>query len=167
MKRRILFLSLGVLIALLFATCRKKESFPPEPIIEYESFTRFGEDSAYVKIKFTDGDGDIGLDPTNTSPPYNSGSEYYNNAYVYYYYKNPSGNFVLFDPIDITPGNYFKFPYRMPVITPDKKDKALKGEMVFRLDFPYHVHDTVQYEVYIYDRALNKSNVVKTDIIIF
>jgi len=170
MKRRILFLSLGVLIIILLVTCRKKEKFPPEPHIDYVSFIRFGEDSAMLHINFTDGDGDIGLDAGDTNPPYNIGSEYHDNAFVKYYYQNPTGNFVMIDTTGPTINFDGTFSYRLPVITPEGKDKALKGEMIFTLKAaggPYHRDDTVQYEVYIYDRALNKSNVVRTETIIF
>lgn len=165
MKNKFLYLSIAALIALLFFACRKKDKYPAEPHIEYVSFDRFGEDSAMLHINFTDGDGDFGLDPSDTDPKYSG--EFYNNAYVYYYYRNPAGNFVLYDMLDTITGNFFSYHYRLPVITPEGKNKSLSGEMIFKLDYPYHVHDTVLYEVYIYDRALHKSNVVRTETIIF
>ncbi len=156
MKKRILFLSVAAVITVLFFSCRKKNKYAVEPIIEYTSFIRFGEDSAMLHINFTDGDGDIGLDPSDTGTPYTG--EYYYNAYLYFYYRNPVGTFIPY----LTP-----LKVRMPVITPEGKNKSLSGEMIFKLDGPYHLHDTMQYEVYIYDRALNKSNVVRTETIIF
>ena len=164
MKRAFVYLSIAAITAALFFACRKKDKYPPEPEIEYKSFIRFGEDSAMLHINFTDGDGDIGIDENDNNPPFNPGSEFYNNIFIKYYYKNPSGNFVqLYNPFDST---YVNWDQRVPVITPEGKDKSLKGEMIFRLD-DYHLWDTSFYEVWIYDRALHKSNVVRTDTIIF
>jgi hypothetical protein len=86
--------SLFVLFLLVvgFSSCLKRNDFPDEPQIEYLDFVKYqntqGKDSIGVlKFKFTDGDGDIGLDQQDTFPPFNEGSLHYYNFYVKYFEK--------------------------------------------------------------------------------
>jgi hypothetical protein len=162
MKTRSCFLLTLSLAALLLSSCRKDEEFPVEPQIEYLNFIKYGNDSADFYISFTDGDGDIGLDKGDTFPPYNRGSIYYYNIYLRYQYKDSAGNYKDYAlpliPPDTVPDT-LEWKYRIPVVTPFGQDKSLNGEIHVRLYGPYQVHPTYRYRCYIYDRALNKSNV--------
>jgi hypothetical protein len=59
------------------------------------------------------------------------------------------------------------FNARIPYLTPDDPNKAIKGIIVDTLTLnPAPLFDTIKFKFYIYDRALNKSNVDSTPPII-
>ena len=65
-----------VMSGFLFSACTKHEVYSVIPAIEYKSFEKIpsntgADNKAYMTITFTDGDGDIGLNPEDTFPPYN------------------------------------------------------------------------------------------------
>ena len=148
----------------LLAACKKDEIYPIEPIISFKSVGTFtgnsGKDSmAVIVVNFTDGDGDIGLNPDDTLPPFNSGSPYYRN-YIIEFFEKVNGVWVL-NPISPTLGG------RLPYITPKGSNKALKGEIRMDINLPLHkTNDTCYFTVFIYDRAHHKSNVAQTTEII-
>lgn len=155
------FLFISVLI---LSACVKEKSYPKDPIIKFKSFTPFALDSANIIISFTDGDGDIGLTQGDTTGNFNSKSKYYYNFYVRYLYKAPDGSFKAYET---APGDTLDFKYRIPkLISDDQQKRALSGEIKVKLYAPYAVHDTVQYDIYLIDKALHKSNVVNTGTII-
>jgi hypothetical protein len=149
-----------------FYSCKKPETYPVIPAIQFESFTKIqnltGKDEkGILKISFTDGDGDIGLAPEDTLAPYNSGSKYYYNFFIDYYEKQ-NGTYAKVN-LPMTNNS------RIPVITPDGETKSVKGdiEVVLFINNLLSDFDTIYYEASICDRALHVSNVIKTpDIII-
>ena len=59
-------------------SCKKdKNSFPIEPVLEYKSFEAYSKYEAFMVLKFTDGDGDIGLKTSDTTGIYDKSSPYY------------------------------------------------------------------------------------------
>ncbi|MEI7723664.1 MAG: hypothetical protein WCK09_01100 [Bacteroidota bacterium] len=153
-----------VSIALLLSSCMKKEVYPDIPEIAFQSFTTEFDSTMYAKrgfltISFKDGNGDIGLRPDQKMPPFDTGSIYYYN-YIIDYYEKQNGTFVK---IELNP----PFNARIPYLTPDDPNKAIKGIIVDTLSLnPAPLYDTVKFKFYIYDRALNKSNVDSTPPII-
>ncbi len=156
---------IGLSVAMV--SCLKPESFPPEPVIEFKDFQRAG-DSAYLYVNFTDGDGDVGLTENETQPPYDLSSRYYYNLFIAYY--------EMVDGVwqagqTIPEGNPIEFKYRVPVLTPRGRNKALKGEIRVMLS-PYFYNptsphsDTIKYEIQLVDKALHPSNVVETPMIV-
>jgi hypothetical protein len=145
---------------LILASCIKKEDYPDIPEISYRGFTKVFDTGQYpikgiLSIDFQDGNGDIGLDPGDTLPPFQPGGDYYYNMIIRYFEKQ---NGVWVEPILPVPYNA-----RIPVLTPDQPNKAIKGYIVDTLDLdPTPAFDTIKFEVFIYDRALNQSNVVAT-----
>jgi hypothetical protein len=152
--------------ALLFASCLKREEFPPQPVIEYKDFIKYGNDSAEFIFKFTDGDGDIGLTESDTFGNFAPNAPYYYNFSMTYFYKDGSGNFQPYDAIDSTPAvmDTLKNGYRIPYITPEGQNKVLDGEIRVKLLAPYiPIFDkNFKFDAFIYDRSLNKSNVIST-----
>ncbi len=149
-------------ITILAGGCLKTEKFPVEPKVTFKSFEFFG-DSASLVISFTDGDGDIGLDPSDVSPPFDTASSYYYNLFLEHSEKvNGEWNIVEFaEPIR----------YRIPRITPTGQNKTLEGEIAVAIDpFPLFItgnSDTVRYSVELVDRALHRSDrVTTTDILV-
>lgn len=172
----ILRTKIGVVFVLsqliLLSSCLKVETYPDEPEITYKSFEVF-EDSAIVTISFTDGDGDIGLNPADTIGVFAPDSYFYFNAYLEYY-ELMNGEWVkgTADPN----GNNFPtadsivFKNRLPNITPIGQNKALKGDIKLTLEPNYYnpisnFNDSIKYRITLIDRALNISNTIETDII--
>lgn len=160
-----LYFFLSALIILLFSSCLKREEYPIEPHIEYINFVKYSnqagiEDKGTLIFSFTDGDGDIGLTAGDTLAPFNKEGDYYYNLYIFY---NELQNGVL-TPIDLP----LPFHTRLPVITPSGNNKAIKGEMEVKLDIynPLSTFDTISFDFYLIDRALHKSNMISTPLIV-
>ena len=149
---------------LLLGSCMKKESYPIIPQIAYQGFALEFDTGKYASrgfltISFKDGNGDIGLLPAMTYPPFDTGSPYYYN-YIIDYYEMQNGRFVR---IDLNPS----FNARIPYLTPNDPNKAIKGIIVDTIVLnPKPVHDTVKFRFFIYDRELHQSNVDSTPPII-
>jgi hypothetical protein len=142
---------LFIILSFAFSACLKKQSASPIPVIEFKDF-QSNKDTANLLINFIDGDGDIGLTQNDTVPPNNY------NCFITYLEKQ-NGVWVRRQlPLD--------FNYRIPVVNTGKKDKKIKGEIKIALKpfyyDPFSAFDTIKYEIYIVDKALNKSNVILT-----
>ena len=156
----------GAVLTFVLMSCLKPEKFPPEPEIGYKSFVILS-DSAKLTVTFQDGDGDIGLNDSDTNAPYDTSSIYHYNLFAQYWEKDDVLGWVqgtvLGDPIE--------FRYRTPIITPTGQNKALKGEIEMTLEPLYYnitssQSDTIKYKIMLVDRALNESNWVDTEVII-
>lgn len=162
MKRRITFavvlLASGVLT---LSSCIKKKTFPPEPIIEFKSFEIVG-DSAYCTISFTDGDGDFGKDVYDTLAPYTD--RYRKNIWMDYY-ENQGGTWVLIPGLNIAPSYVLDY-HTPPELYEEYKDSddPMQGDILFVMTDYYDFTNTDQfkYEIRVFDRALNESNIVDT-----
>jgi hypothetical protein len=148
----------------VFTGCMKKQSYSIVPEISLQSFELMYDTGKYPKsgilnFSYQDGDGDIGLYSWDTFPPYHRNGDYYYNLVINYFEKQ-NGVFV---PVNLT----IPFSARIPVLTPNDPDKAIKGFIEETLAlYPPPPHDTIKFEVFIYDRALHKSNVITTPEII-
>jgi hypothetical protein len=169
----ILFLPL----VLFYASCQKDDEFPIEPRINYDSFLlEFNSETGITErgvlaVSYTDGDGDIGLRPRDTFPPYDFGSPYYYNLVIDYYELQFNEwklvPLVAWNP-DAQQYDTLTFNARMPVLTPPSGLQPIKGviEDTLYLYNPLSEFDTIKFSVYIIDRALNISNTVETPPII-
>ncbi|MBN1199909.1 MAG: hypothetical protein JXA23_11200 [Bacteroidales bacterium] len=145
---------------ILLTSCIKQEEFSDIPEISYRQFVTLFDTGQFavrgiLSFDFQDGNGDIGLDPGDTFPPYNRGGEYYYNLVIRYFEKRDSVYVeVVLDP---------PFSARIPVLNPDYPGKAIKGFIADTLAMnPVPAYDTIRFEFFIYDRALNMSNVLTT-----
>lgn len=159
-KTQIWVLTCTLIGIFYFTSCMKQEEFSDIPEISARGFiTLFDTGQFAVKgilaFDFQDGDGDIGLNPGDTFSPYNRGGDYYYNLVIRYFEKRDSVYAeVVLDP---------PFSARIPVLNPDYPGKAIKGFLADTLTMdPSPAYDTIRLEYYIYDRALNKSNVLTT-----
>lgn len=156
------------LLGLLYTSCVKKANYPDIPQITYNSFTPYCSgattDSALLRINFTDGNGDIGYSQELGAP---------NDLYIIplvYVYATKS-----FQPIIESGTDTLTFPYSIPDITPAGSDKELNG--IIQINFENFLQQQIsdltgfsgvanlhelQFEVWMYDRAGNKSNVLIT-----
>ena len=152
-----LFLPALFAVVLLATACSKPPEYPVEPEIEFlrldHDTIRQGtglQDSIWVTLGFTDGDGDIGYE--NDGPV---------NLFLTDLRKNVAAD-----------------NFRIPLIPELGANNGLQGEIMFKLfqtccifpdgiplpcqpstEYPF---DTVQYEIYMVDRAGNESNRVTT-----
>jgi len=151
------------IIIISLSSCIENPEYPVIPEIKFKDFqimkSQQGKDSLGILIfTFTDGDGDIGLDESDTFPPFNSESEYYYNFYLYFVEYNDNGDSIK----QIEP------PYTARIPRINRYSESVKGEIYVEIDV-YFLPLVVQYHninmrFFIYDRALNKSNVERTPI---
>lgn len=154
---------IGLLLLLAIAgwQCLEAPNYPDEPFIEFISTSKdtldqgiFQEDSLFVTFRFEDGDGDIGRTD-----------------------QEPENNIFFIDERTGTLDNTFG----IPMIPEDGAGNGVEGEVRVLLfstcciyndgsdpcvpssEFPL---DTVQYRIYIKDRADHKSNEILTSLII-
>lgn len=161
------------MVLMVLFSCTKEKEYPIIPAIEYKEFLyNSGLQQGYFVFKFTDGDGDIGLKQSDNYPPFDTASYYYNNFYLHIY-ERINGKYVpliVFNPTT-QQNDTIVFPYRIPYIEPVSANGSLKGELQTKIDvglmLPYLHTDTIQFEAYIFDRKLHKSNVIRTSDIIF
>jgi hypothetical protein len=148
--KNVLYL-LTLLVA--FATCISPPDYPIEPQITFSNMTKnimrqgYGsEDSVYITLSFTDGDGDLG--------------------------SKDSLNVFITDKRSNKP---IEQTYRIPFVPEAGAKNGISGEIRFlmyttcclslepcRLP-PPRATDTLVYEIYIKDRAGHKSNTVLTN----
>ncbi|RLD35403.1 MAG: hypothetical protein DRJ02_08950 [Bacteroidetes bacterium] len=169
---KILFIPL-VLSGLIFLSCRKFEEYPVEPAIEFKDFLleynlETGKTERGVLIfSYTDGDGDLGLGPEDTRPPFNLGGDYYYNLIIKYF-ERQNGVFIEVPLLAWNPDSArydtLTFNTRFPKLIPEVLDKPIKGvfnDTLFILN-PLSQYDTIKFSAYIIDRALHESNTIET-----
>ena len=146
--------------------CIKESNFPNTPVLTFKEYKLFGSDSLKITFEFTDGDGNLGLEPSDTSAPYNPAAFAYNNLFLYYQSMNEDSSFSY--RLVSKPNNEIdtsKVRYRFKNITPVGQRKVLEGEISTTLIAPFKFDDNYRYEIFMLDRSLNKSNLVSTPLI--
>lgn len=152
---------------MMFASCREKEEYPLEPVLEFANFISYRtyediDSLGILTISYTDGDGDLGM------PPWDTGV----NFFVSYF---------VMDNGELKPGTRYNpstgeidtinFNARIPILAPDDYSGWIKGEIedtINPLSNPTSskLLDTIMFEAQVVDRAGNKSNVVQTPLIV-
>lgn len=160
------FIPAVIFLAISFNGCKKPDEFPLIPSIEFKSIystknSQGYDQKVFVTVSFTDGDGNIGyysVESGRNEPMFDDPtSQYYNNFIV----KTLILQNGIWNSID-TP-----ISARIPYLTPEGANKGLRGEILREFTVPIPlVQDTLRYEIFIYDRALNKSNTISTSNII-
>lgn len=169
-----------LLLALAICSCQKPVEYPIEPKITYEGFTYLiNADSTFsgegiIAFSYTDGDGDLGLDDSDTLPPFGFHDAHYYNM-VIDYLKCVNGEFVkmpLLSPhVPTSPADTLvlydtvTFNARFKRLRDSEEPKAISGTMEYKLTVqnPFSPNDTVKFEIRILDRALHESNVIQTE----
>jgi hypothetical protein len=164
---------------MLASGCKQSEIFPIVPSIEFES-VRFETDlqnetdTLIVAVfSYRDGDGDIGLNSSDTFPPFNSVLNA-NNAET-----NPFHFNLHIDYLTLQNGEYrhvlkpntndtLRFQARMQNITPEGKHKAIRGEFTWKNSIPRieGLSRSIKLRIKIYDRALHQSNLAESPVIV-
>jgi hypothetical protein len=168
---------LTLIAGIVTVSCRRIDEYPPEPAITFTEFEKIYNftDSIYdrgiLKFEYTDGDGDLGLEDSDTFPPFNFEGEYYYNLIIDFWelqngvetevpltFYNSSTQ--EFDTISLSA--------RIPLLVPKDTERPISGDIYDTL-FIYNYNsefDTLFFKFYIVDRALNESNVEKTSYIV-
>ncbi|MBL7811676.1 MAG: hypothetical protein JNL57_05590 [Bacteroidetes bacterium] len=160
-------------VVLLLCGCRPdKNKFPDEPylrLLQANVFNNGVDKDSFILLNlyYHDGDGDLGLNPGDTSPPFNAtGTEFFN-LHVWMY-ERKNGQWVkpvnLLSPTKDT----LNFHERIPRITPTGRSKWVEGNLDLRIPAePVGLKpDTVKITVQLTDRARRKSAVAETEAIV-
>ena len=141
------------IVGMIIFSCVKKTTYPKTPEIEYKDWGPFPVDSGQIEIKFTDGDGNIGVSDEDTT----------RTLYITYYYKDTiSQKYVGYY------SQIFKDTLRTGYVVRAPEDsyqgKPISGEVSVRLQQYRHSKKikNVKYVIYLFDKDGNKSNVITT-----
>ncbi len=157
--KRIWFL---LVVVLVIVGCLKKKELPDEPIISSQTFEITG-DSAILKLNFSDGDGNFGLEDGDTSGLFAPCLRRKFNLYAEYYeMQNGNWTHIVIDPCDQVPDGDVPFYNRVPWVKPTGQNQAQEGEIKVVLQDWYlpSEFDTIKFEVKIVDRDMHESNTV-------
>ena len=165
--------ALTFLLGASLTSCLQAPNYPDVPRIEEKSVTVFRRsgatglrDSIEIALNFEDGNGDLGLDNTDTTAlyAYNGGlNRYYENYFLQPYYKNRRGIFVPLLPANSFNGRFIR------LMTDASRPGPIRGVLrrsiiISLLDTAYSARPGTEYrfDVIIADRALHESNKVTT-----
>jgi len=154
-----------LLLVLAAGSCKKIEQLPAEPSIEFTSFTIFDTTdilgnrtkAGRLKFYFEDGDGNLGLNEPSRIFDVDT-----TNLFFTLYRKK---NGIMVEAPDNDPLR--PSAYRIPYMERIGQNKILKGtiSVVFLYMF-YNRTDTIKYDFFLKDRALNESNTESTSEIV-
>lgn len=165
--KKLFFLLL--LLSILFS-CKKPEKYAIIPKISFidipikDTVDKFENPIRRCVLTFSliDGDGDIGFEETDTIAPYQINGAYYHNLIVNMY-KFIDGNILPVDTSELKA----PFRFRTMHIEPVGKIKTLKCTFYINLDFDIPSSwDSVRFDFYMFDRALHRSNIASTPILL-
>lgn len=162
LKNIIFFFIIGA-----FVSCVKRSNTDPIPTIAYENFIASDENTAYLTINYTDGDGDIFAEEGTKD----------NNFFAWFYYKDVDGSFkpalwplVIPNPPGPDTTIYNNRPLGYTVIRPSElsKDQPIKGQITitligWRSDSQYK---NFKYKIYMIDQKGNTTEEIMTPEII-
>lgn len=162
-KTKIGLISSFALILFGISSCFKSKNFPLEPIISNPQAIVQG-DSATVSFEFTDGDADLGLEPSDTIGIHAPDSFYYYNIYLEYFEKDDALGWVPGKDLN---GDDVVFGYRIKPITVSENTEGISGRIDVSIEPTYRNNlspesDTVRFNIRLIDRALNISNSLET-----
>ncbi len=149
---------------MLGSSCKKLETYPEIPQVSFKSFSMsktsdiLGNevDRAILSIHVIDGDGDIGLQESDTIGVFSIDSVFYNDLFI-----------ELYEKID---GKYVKKPlivphnYRVPYVEPQGQIKTIKADIQVQMDYTKGTFDsdTIMYRFWLVDRKLHVSDTVSS-----
>ncbi len=125
------------------------------PFLRFEGYDwvdKSGIEVVKVRLYFTDGNGDVGLNNDQLNPPFDLGSPYYYNLWVKYYERTDSGWTEV--------NTALPYSARLPNLTPNGQNKTLEATIEYDLDPSQAISDSVKFSFILLDRALNLSNEV-------
>ena len=104
----------------------------------------------------TDGDGNVGLEKDQDSPPFDADSPYHHNLWVRYFEKQGDSLVELTDS---------EFSVRIPNLTPEGQNKTVEADIEYDIDLTQAASDSVMFMFTLVDRSLQLSNEVSSEVI--
>ena len=171
-----------ILVIISFSSCRKIESYPPEPEIDFVSGNfSIMEDELNNKvllytatISFTDGDGNIGWEKSNERPegvkrPCDTSNPHdlYINLYEEVEGVFEKRNFkVDYKCIDDTLKNLGQnsIDANLPYMNGRGQSNTLIGEIEYKIELPTLRSSTIKFDIKLTDRDRNDSNIIESPI---
>jgi len=147
----------GMTAISLFA-CLPDPEFSEVPTLGFESLVTQPDGRATLTLRFTDGDGNVGLSQGDTLPPFCQSCEHHHNLVGEYQEWN--------DSAWQTPPLLVPYAYRVPVAEPTGSSPALDGTIALELTSWYLTGtdaDSVRFVWTLWDRDLNASDEAVTD----
>ncbi|GAB2951885.1 hypothetical protein GCM10027048_16110 [Hymenobacter coalescens] len=157
----------------LATACEPAPDYPDEPSVEFNSIRAQREtptdgntafNRIFVTINYKDGDGDLGLsDFDRSQAPFNTAPYQFNYYVTMFVYNNSTRQFEQ----HLSFNSFFR-----RLLADDQKPQPIRGELTFEVNkengftvtYPeYRPGNRVKFEIYIYDRALHKSNTITTE----
>ena len=151
------FIIAGTAILWLVA-CLPERQYADEPTLAFESFEPRNDGTATMTLRFTDGDGNVGLTQADTLPPFCPTCLHHHNLIGEYQEWRDSAWHV---PELIVP-----YAYRVPVAEPTGSSPALEGTIAIELTSWFVMGndaDSVRFSWTLWDRDLNPSNTAMSD----
>lgn len=151
-----------ILLTVSMHQCQELPEYPDVPIINYENFSLYistnnlGQEvlTGKLNFSFTDGDGNIGLNPwPDTVAISLPDTQRYNLFLQVHDYQDDE--FVI---VPDEEGGVLK--YMIPYL--DKQ--PLSGTISVTIEYPFIRYDTIFYSFYLYDRDFNRSNTDTTGV---
>ena len=167
-----------LLMFMLLAACQKNVDYPIEPKITYEGFaylinadtTLTGD--GVLSIGYTDGDGDLGLDDSDTIYPFGPNDPHYYNIIIEYLKWN--GTEFVATPLtnwneQTQSYDTISFNARFKRLIDGDQPKPISGTIEYKMTLlnPLSPNDSIKLRAKIIDRALHESNTIETEIIHF
>jgi hypothetical protein len=165
MREYIKMRKLYIIFILLIASvhqCQELPEYPDVPLINYENFSLYISTNSLeqevltgkLNFSFTDGDGNVGLNPWPDTVAINlPDTQRYNLFLQVHDYQGDE--FVM---VPDEEGGVLK--YMIPYL--DKE--PLSGTISVTIEYPIIMYDTVFYTFYMYDRDFNRSNTDTTGV---
>ncbi len=157
-----------LVLLILLSACPGPEEYPVIPEISFKSVIlsdtadALGNPIKKMQLVFfvVDGDGNIGYNEWDTIPPYVGEYRYNCHTTLYEYIDGEIVEAEVEAP----------YNFRIPYVEPQGQNKLLEADIYLDMDFTTAgggglAYDSILFDFYIYDRALNKSNVEQTPII--
>ncbi len=171
MRKVLLYILTVSLVSGLLFSCINVESFPDEPAISFNSVPAQDEQMLTIKVDFTDGDGNFGLDQEDLDEsPFDQAP--FNKNLIVDYYELQNGEWQRFGPDFPSFSPFFlptDFDQAIPRAEPTGQNQTQKGFFEYDVAAPYYditsPFDTFMYVFYIYDRDLNQSNIDSTSML--
>lgn len=147
-------------VASTFVSCEPDRSFSNVPEISNLKFVALTDSIGQLTFDFTDGDGNIGLDTLNdTLPPYHLDGAFYNNLIIDYQelengeWKGLEGSGLSQRIMPFAPfGGVYE----------GTMDVLLNAPTYYNTNSP---NELLRYQITLYDRDLNASNTLTSEVI--
>lgn len=151
--------------ALALGSCENLKSYPPQPDIEFKDYKveqLVDADNqvsykVYLRFTLTDGDGNLGLQPGDTTGIYAPDQPYYYNLFVSMFERQADG----FVPEQTKAPRHWRIPY----IEPQGQNKTLIADFEIAYEFFDLLtgqYDTIRFDLHVADRDLNHSDTIRS-----